>query len=179
MYIETPESTTNSLSSGFVEDGAGRHQTAEGDKYVALSFAYSLRIPFPISHASLPRRRAYLVQGPGELVAGQLHLPLVDVSLLYNCIFRRTASQAGGRLPSPPHRLLVCGWHAARVCKALWSWVVCGTRVRSLVCQTTLTVTNRVKGAGSRKCLRLLERHASHLHAMGATSLVSKNVETN
>ena len=59
------------------------------------------------------------------------------------------------------------------------SWVVCGTRVRSLVCQTTLTVTKRVKGAGSRKCLRLLKRHASHLQAMDATSFVRKNVETN
>ena len=29
MCIEAPESTTNTLPSGFVEDGAGRHQTSE------------------------------------------------------------------------------------------------------------------------------------------------------
>ena len=28
-----------------------------------------------------------------------------------------------------------------------------GTRVKSSVCQTTVTVTNRPKGVGSRKCL--------------------------
>ena len=31
MCIENPEFTTNYLSSGFVEDGAGKHRTAEGE----------------------------------------------------------------------------------------------------------------------------------------------------
>ena len=48
-----PESTTNSLSSGFVEDGAGRHQTSEGEKNAALSFSSSLWILLTISRASL------------------------------------------------------------------------------------------------------------------------------
>ena len=36
MCIDAPEATTNSLSSGFIVDGAGRHQTSEGEKNVAL-----------------------------------------------------------------------------------------------------------------------------------------------
>ena len=31
MCIDAPESTTNDLSSGFVEDGAGNEQSSEGD----------------------------------------------------------------------------------------------------------------------------------------------------
>ena len=42
MCIEAPASTTNSPSSGLVEDGAGGHQTSEGEKNVALSFSLSL-----------------------------------------------------------------------------------------------------------------------------------------
>ena len=42
--IDAPESTTNYLSSGFVKDGAGRHQTSEGGKNVASSFSLRLRI---------------------------------------------------------------------------------------------------------------------------------------
>ena len=40
-------------------------------------------------------------------------------------IFRWYALHAGGPLPSPsqPH-LSVCQWLAARVCQALWRWVV-------------------------------------------------------
>ena len=38
------------------------------------------------------------------------------------CIFRWNALQAGGPLPSPPTRPVVCGWLVARVCEALWSW---------------------------------------------------------
>ena len=58
MCIEAPESTTNCLSSGFVEDGAVGHQTSEGEKNVALSFSSSLRIPFAISHATLRAHRS-------------------------------------------------------------------------------------------------------------------------
>ena len=35
-----------------------------------------------------------------------------------------------------------------------------------VICQTTSIVTNRLKGVGSRKCLRLMERHVSHLQEM-------------
>ena len=34
MYIKAPESTTNYLSSGSVKNGAGRHQTSEGERNV-------------------------------------------------------------------------------------------------------------------------------------------------
>ena len=53
-----PESTTNYLSSDFVEDGGGRQQTSDGAKNVPLSFSSSSRIPFAISHASLQVRRS-------------------------------------------------------------------------------------------------------------------------
>ena len=43
-----PESTTNFLSSGFFEDGAGSDQTSAGEKNVALSLSF-----FAKSHASL------------------------------------------------------------------------------------------------------------------------------
>ena len=48
-------------------------------------------------------------------------------------------------LPTPS---LVRWVVAALACESSWSWVVCGTRVRSYVCQTTLTVANRLEGAG-------------------------------
>ena len=38
------ESTTNSPSSGFVEDGAGRHRTSEGEENVALSYCHFPRV---------------------------------------------------------------------------------------------------------------------------------------
>ena len=50
MRIDDSESTTNSLSSGDTEDGAGRHQTSEGEKNVALCFSLSLH-----SFGQLPR----------------------------------------------------------------------------------------------------------------------------
>ena len=39
---EAQESTTNDLSCGFVKDGAGKHQTSDGEKNAALSFSLSL-----------------------------------------------------------------------------------------------------------------------------------------
>ena len=42
MCIDAPESTTNSLSSGFNVD-AGRHLFSEGEKNVALFFSVNLR----------------------------------------------------------------------------------------------------------------------------------------
>ena len=41
MCIEAQESTANSRSAGFFEDGAGFTQTSEGEKNVALSFVLS------------------------------------------------------------------------------------------------------------------------------------------
>ena len=38
MCIDSPESTTNSLSSGLIVDGEGRHQVSEGEKNVVLCF---------------------------------------------------------------------------------------------------------------------------------------------
>ena len=52
MCIDTPGSTTNSLSSGFVTDGAGWHQTSVGEKKVDLSFPLSFRILVASLHAS-------------------------------------------------------------------------------------------------------------------------------
>ena len=51
MRIDDSESTTNSLSSGLIEDGAGRHQTSEGEKNVALCFSFELANSF----GQLPR----------------------------------------------------------------------------------------------------------------------------
>ena len=61
---------------------------------------------------------------------------------------------AGGPLPSAPS--LVRWVAAALVCETVWSWVFV-VRGLSHVCQTTLTVTNRLKGVGSRKCHRPCE----------------------
>ena len=42
MCMLAPESSTNSLSSSFITDGAGRHHSLEGEKKVALSFSSEL-----------------------------------------------------------------------------------------------------------------------------------------
>ena len=51
MCIEAPESATIVLSSGFVEDGAGRHPTSEGEENVALCISFfeleNFFLPFP------------------------------------------------------------------------------------------------------------------------------------
>ena len=57
ICIDAPESATNSLSSGFFEEGARNDQTSEGEKNVALSLSLSLQTFFAESHASL---RAHL-----------------------------------------------------------------------------------------------------------------------
>ena len=56
MCIDAPESTTNSLSSGLIVDGEGRHQFSEGEKNVVLCFSFSFRIHLAIFHAA---SRAY------------------------------------------------------------------------------------------------------------------------
>ena len=43
MCIDAPESTKNYLSSGFIADDAGRHQTSAGEKKVAWSSSLSFR----------------------------------------------------------------------------------------------------------------------------------------
>ena len=43
MCIESPESTTNSLSSSLSVDGAGRHQFSEGEKNAVLCFSFIFR----------------------------------------------------------------------------------------------------------------------------------------
>ena len=53
MCIDAPESTTNSLSSGFFEDGADSDQASEDEKNVARSFLLSLWTFFAKSNASL------------------------------------------------------------------------------------------------------------------------------
>ena len=58
MCIGATESTTNSRASGFVEDGAGNDQTFAGEKIAALSFSFSLRMPFAIFHAPLWAHRS-------------------------------------------------------------------------------------------------------------------------
>ena len=39
MCIDAPESTTNSLSSGLIVDGAGRHLFSESEKNAVLTFS--------------------------------------------------------------------------------------------------------------------------------------------
>ena len=62
MCIVALESTTKTLSSGFMDDGAGRHHTSEGGKNVAL---FSSRSPlnvynmFAKSQASLRAHRSF------------------------------------------------------------------------------------------------------------------------
>ena len=58
MCMLAPESTTTYLSSGFVHVDAGRHQTSESEKKVALSFSLSMRTPTAIFHASLRAHRS-------------------------------------------------------------------------------------------------------------------------
>ena len=52
MCIDAPESTTNSVSSGLIVAGEGRHQFSEGEKNVVLCFSFSFRIHLAIFHAA-------------------------------------------------------------------------------------------------------------------------------
>ena len=53
MCIDAPESATNSLSSDLIVDGAGRHQSNEGEKNVALFCSRSPRILYTCFAESL------------------------------------------------------------------------------------------------------------------------------
>ena len=59
MCIDAPESTTNSLSSGFIKDGAGTHHSV-GEKKVALSFSLSFETFLSNLHASPRAHRSRL-----------------------------------------------------------------------------------------------------------------------
>ena len=58
VLIFPAQSTTNYLSSGFFEDGAGSDQTSEGEKNVLLSLSLSIWTFFDKSHASLRAHRS-------------------------------------------------------------------------------------------------------------------------
>ena len=58
MCIDARDSTTNYLSSGFFEDGAGNDQTFESEKNVLLSLSLSSWTFFDESHASLRAHRS-------------------------------------------------------------------------------------------------------------------------
>ena len=58
MYIDAPESTTNSLSSGLRVDGAGRHQFSEGEKNAVLFISLFLGIFLASFHAASRAHRS-------------------------------------------------------------------------------------------------------------------------
>ena len=60
MCMLAPESSTNSLSSGFVADGAERLRSLVSEKKVALSFAFSFKILLANPHASPRAHRSCL-----------------------------------------------------------------------------------------------------------------------
>ena len=49
---DAQESTTNSLSSGLIVDGKGRHHFSEGEKNAVLCFSFNFRIHLAIFHAA-------------------------------------------------------------------------------------------------------------------------------
>ena len=73
MCIDAPESTTNSLSSGFRVD-AGRHLFSEGEKNVALWCSFNFNTLLPAS--TLLR---------GHLALTTLSLPETDPQILERC----------------------------------------------------------------------------------------------
>ena len=58
VRIDAPESTTNSLSSGLMVDGAGRHQFSEGEKNVVLCFSFNFLIFLASLHAASRAHRS-------------------------------------------------------------------------------------------------------------------------
>ena len=60
MCMFAPESTTDSLSSGFIVDGAGGHHSLVGCKKVALSVSLSFKIFLADLHASPRAHRSCL-----------------------------------------------------------------------------------------------------------------------
>ena len=66
MCMLAPESTRNSLSSGFIADGAGRHYSLVGEKRVTLSVSLSFKIFLANLHASPRTHRSCFFQSPPE-----------------------------------------------------------------------------------------------------------------
>ena len=58
MCIDAPESTTNSLSSGSIFDGEGRHHFSVSEKKVDSCFSFSFRIFFASLHAASRAHRS-------------------------------------------------------------------------------------------------------------------------
>ena len=49
MFIDAPDSTTNSLSSGLTVDGRRQTSISEGEKNAVLCFSFNVRIFWPAS----------------------------------------------------------------------------------------------------------------------------------
>ena len=60
MCIDAPDSTTNSLSSGLIVDGEGRHQFSISEKNVVLCFSLNFRRHLAIFHAASRAHRSCL-----------------------------------------------------------------------------------------------------------------------
>ena len=60
MCMLAPVFTTNSLASGFITDGAGRHHSLAGEWNVLFSFSLSLKILLASFHASPRAHRSCL-----------------------------------------------------------------------------------------------------------------------
>ena len=58
ICIDAPESTTNSLSSGLIVDGAGKHQFSEGEKNAVLFFSLNFRMLLASLHAASRAHRS-------------------------------------------------------------------------------------------------------------------------
>ena len=58
MCIDAPGSTTKSLSSGLIVDGAGRLQFTEGEKNAVLCFSFNFRICLASLHAASRAHRS-------------------------------------------------------------------------------------------------------------------------
>ena len=71
ICMDAPESTTNSLSSGFIVHGVGRHLFSEGEKNAALFSHLNLGYFWPASS---------LLRGPNALAT--LSLPETDPQIL-------------------------------------------------------------------------------------------------
>ena len=64
MCTLAPESTTNSLSSSFITDGAGRHHSLASEKKVAVSVSLGFQMFLDNLHASPRAHRAPVFQSP-------------------------------------------------------------------------------------------------------------------
>ena len=58
MCIDAPESTTNSLSSGLIADGASTHQFSEGETNAVLCFSFNFKLFLASLHAASRAHRS-------------------------------------------------------------------------------------------------------------------------